>query len=216
MKFLSLVLACASLISTISTAPIVPFKNKTAAECNWNNIKYRKVDKEATIHAKQIWDFLVDKIGNENGAAGLIGNLYAQSRLIPSDLELIYERSLGLNSKQYTKAVNNGSYKEFDSDRAGYGLAHWNTKYQKKRLLEYAQDSEKSISDLNMQLEFLWKEINEDYKKVAHILQDKNVSIQEASNAVVLNYKTPLDRSQYVLTKRSNYGKMFKDACGTQ
>ncbi len=29
-----------------------------------------------------IWDFLLDKLGNNYGAAALIGNLYAESKLI--------------------------------------------------------------------------------------------------------------------------------------
>ena len=33
--------------------------------------------------AKKIWDYLIGKIGNEYGVAGLVGNLYAESGLFP-------------------------------------------------------------------------------------------------------------------------------------
>ena len=40
---------------------------------------------------KTIWTFLVNALGNEYGAAGLMGNLYAESGLIANNLQNNYQ-----------------------------------------------------------------------------------------------------------------------------
>ena len=45
------------------------------------------------------------------GAAGLMGNLYAESGLKPKNLENKYEKSLGYTDASYTEAVDSGEYK---------------------------------------------------------------------------------------------------------
>ena len=38
-------------------------------------------------NGKYIWDFLLDRLGNPFGVAGLMGNLYAESALNPKNLQ---------------------------------------------------------------------------------------------------------------------------------
>lgn len=58
-----------------------------------------------------IWNFLLGKIGNEYGVAGMMGNLYAESGLRPDNLQNAYEKRLGYTDASYTAAVDNGTYK---------------------------------------------------------------------------------------------------------
>ena len=58
---------------------------------------------------------------------------------------------------------DNGTYKKFGTDSAGYGLAQWTYHTRKKALLAFAQSKKKSVGDLGMQLEFLYKELSESY-----------------------------------------------------
>lgn len=58
-----------------------------------------------------IWSFLLGKIGNEYGVAGMMGNLYAESGLRPDNLQNAYEKRLGYTDASYTAAVDNGTYK---------------------------------------------------------------------------------------------------------
>ena len=51
----------------------------------------------ATDNEKAIWDYLYGKIGNAYGVAGLMGNLYAESALIPNNLQNTYEKKLSLS-----------------------------------------------------------------------------------------------------------------------
>ena len=53
-----------------------------------------------------IWDFLLHKIGNPYGAAGLMGNLCAESALDPTKLERTAEKKLGVSSAEYTARVD--------------------------------------------------------------------------------------------------------------
>ena len=74
---------------------------------------------------EQIFNFLIGKGMTPAGAAGLMGNLYAESGLKPTNLENTYERALGLTDEAYTAAVDSGAYADFVNDCAGYGLAQW-------------------------------------------------------------------------------------------
>lgn len=72
---------------------------------------------------KYIWDYLLSKIGNEYGVAGLMGNLQAESGLRSNNLQNTFEKKFGMTDEQYTAAVDNGTYTNFVNDSAGYGLA---------------------------------------------------------------------------------------------
>ena len=72
---------------------------------------------------EKIWNFLKSKGLSSCGAAGLMGNLYAESGLNPQNLQNSYEKKLGHTDASYTAAVDNGSYGNFARDGAGYGLS---------------------------------------------------------------------------------------------
>lgn len=80
---------------------------------------------------KKIWNFLNNNLKNEFGAAGLMGNLFAESGLYSTNLQDSYSKKLNMTDKQYTDAVNDGTYENFINDKAGYGLAQW-TYYTRK------------------------------------------------------------------------------------
>lgn len=159
---------------------------------------------------EKIWSFLKSKINNDFGVAGLMGNLFAESGLRPDNLQNSYEKSLGLSDTQYSAAVNDGSYTNFIEDKAGYGLAQWTYHTRKQKLLEFARQKGKPIDDLDMQLEFLWKELSEGYAGVLTTLQT-TTSIFDASNAVLLNFEKPADQSATVQLKRARFGQTFFD-----
>lgn len=76
---------------------------------------------------EKIWNYLKGAGLNDFGTAGLIGNLYAESGLIPNNVENLYEKRLGVTDASYTAAVDSGKYQFFATDKAGYGLAQWIT-----------------------------------------------------------------------------------------
>ena len=155
-----------------------------------------------------IWDFLLKKIGNRYGAAALMGNLYAESELRPDVLEYEYHKKLGFSSKEYTEAVDSGSYENFIKDKAGYGLAQWTFWKRKEKLYCYAKATDVSINNLDMQLEFLLMELNEDYPSVMYALKNAE-DIKKASDVVISDFENPADQSREVKLSRASYGKRF-------
>ena len=139
-------------------------------------------DAEATI-----WKFLFAKLGNAYGTAGLMGNLYAESGLKPTNLQNTYEKKLDYTDATYTASVDNGTYDNFVKDCAGYGLAQWTYWSRKQGLLEFAKAEGKSIGDLSLQLDYIWKELSEGYGKLLKTLQTAT-SETEASTAVLTQY----------------------------
>ncbi|MBR2493595.1 MAG: LysM peptidoglycan-binding domain-containing protein, partial [Paludibacteraceae bacterium] len=163
-----------------------------------------------TADEKTIWNYLMGKIGNAYGVAGLMGNLYAESALKSNNLQQTYETKLGYNDVSYTAAVDNGTYNNFVKDSAGYGLAQWTYWSRKQNLLNYVKAQKKSVGDLTVQLEFLCKELSESYKGVFADLKSAK-SVLSASNSVLFNFERPANQSEAVQKKRAEYGQKYYD-----
>ena len=159
---------------------------------------------------EKIWTYLKSKGLNDYGAAGLMGNLYAESGLNPKNLQNSYEKKLGYTDAQYTAAVDNGKYKNFVKDSAGYGLAQWTYWSRKQALIDFCKTAGTSIGDLDMQLNFLWKELSDGYRGVINVLMNAT-SVIEASNTVLLQFERPADQSASVQLKRAEYGQAYYD-----
>jgi len=155
-----------------------------------------------------IWDALYAKIGNANGVAGLMGNLFSGSGLQPGNLQNSYEESLGYSDASYTQAVDSGSYSNFKTDSAGYGLAQWTTEDRKTALLAYANGQGCSIADLDMQLNFLCEELETKFPDVLEKLKDAS-SVREAPDYVLIHFEAPADQSESVRAQRSAYGSVY-------
>ena len=158
---------------------------------------------------KTIWNFLNGKIGNAYGAAGMMGNLYAESALRPNNLQNTYEKKLGMTDAEYTAAVDSGSYTNFVKDSAGYGLAQWTYWSRKQALLEFVRNAGKSVGDLQAQLDFLWQEL-QGYKTVLNTLRTAK-NVREASDSVLTGYERPADQGEAVQVKRAGYGQGYYD-----
>lgn len=160
-------------------------------------------------NSEQIWKFLKDKGLNNYGIAGLMGNLDAESGLKPTNLQDTYNSKLGLSDDEYTRRVDNNTYTNFIHDEAGYGLAQWTWWTRKKSLLEFCKSKNKSIGDLNTQLEFLLQELTTIFPSVLKILKSAT-SVQQASDAVLMNFEQPANASSQ-RTKRAQYGQYYYD-----
>lgn len=150
----------------------------------------------------------------EAGIAGLMGNLYAESGLSPTNLQNSYEKKLGMSDSDYTIAVDNGTYSNFINDSAGYGLAQWTYWSRKQGLLAFCQNKGQSIGSLQAQLDFLYQELTTSYSQVLKILMNTN-SVREASDAVLLQFERPADQSASVQEKRASYGQNFYNQLAT-
>ena len=157
-----------------------------------------------------IWNYFKSHGLNDFGTAGLMGNLYAESGLNPKNLQQTYERKLGYSDDSYTDAVDHGIYTNFVKDSAGYGIAQWTFWSRKQALFSFAKSREKSIGDLNMQLDFLMKELREGYIGVLNTLCNAT-SVLEASNEVIFRFERPANQDESVQAKRCAFGQRYYD-----
>ena len=163
----------------------------------------------------KIWEALLSlTVGNAFGAAGLMGNLYAESALNPRNFQQSFEKKLDMTDDSYTAAVDSGAYDNFAHDGAGYGLAQWTYWSRKEALLGWARNAKASIGDLGMQLYFLSWEFRTNYSGVLDALRSE-MSVREASDAVLLHYERPKDQSEAVRVKRAGYGQRYYDTYAT-
>lgn len=162
-----------------------------------------------TTNEEKIWNYLKSKGLSDCGVAGLMGNLYAESGLRPNNLQNTYEGKLGMADAEYTELVDKGSYKNFGNDRAGYGLAQWTYPTRKAALLAYANSRGKSIGDLEVQLEFLLKELTS-YGLLGKL--KTALTVLEASNIVLLEFEKPASMNTAATqAKRAEYGQKYFD-----
>ena len=172
-------------------------------------------------NARFIWDRLLANRLTPAGAAGLMGNLQAESGLSSCNLQDSFERRLVLSDVDYTIGVDLGSYHNFVSDGAGYGLAQWTYPSRKAALLARAKAQGLSICNLDMQIDYLLHEL----QTLFNPLWDKlraTASVREASDCVLLQFERPAsisdpDKLQEVKDRRARlaqevYDKFAKEA----
>lgn len=153
-----------------------------------------------------IWNYLKGKGLTDFAVAGVMGNLYAESGLNPENLQNNFEATLGMNDHQYTMAVDNYVYDNFVNDAAGYGLAQWTFWSRKQNLLNMARSYSKSIGDLNIQLDFLWSELQE-FGLVGKL--NSCNSVREASNIMLFEFEKPFDTGTVVQNARATWSQEF-------
>lgn len=159
---------------------------------------------------KYIWSRLTPAGLTPAGAAGLMGNLYAESGLNPVNLQNTHEKKLGLTDAAYTAAVDAGTYTNFAADGAGYGLAQWTYKTRKAALLAYVRAAGWSVGDLEAQVGFLLQELAGSYKGVLSTLKNAQ-DVRTASDAVLLQFERPADQGEAARARRAGYGKTHFD-----
>ncbi len=159
---------------------------------------------------KRIWDYLKAHGMTDAGIAGVMGNMYAESGLRPNNLQNSYEGRLGMADAEYTEMVDHGIYTNFAGDKAGYGLCQWTYSTRKASLLAYSKNLGKSIGDLEMQLGFLMQELTTGYKSLLALLKT-TTTVQEASDAFLLQFERPADQSEARKKQRAGYGQKYFD-----
>ena len=157
---------------------------------------------------KRIWNFFKSKGLNSYAIAGIMGNLNAESALRSNNLQDSYQKRLGYNDATYTAAVDNGRYNNFVHDSAGYGLAQWTYYTRKQALLSWAKKHNKSIGDLQMQLDFLWEELSINFGAVLKTLK-KATSVQVASDVFMCKFENPADQSTSAKNRRAALGVQY-------
>ena len=167
-----------------------------------------------------IWNNLLADIGNEYGVSALMGNLQAESGLIPYRLQGDFSTGY-TTSIEYTAKVDSGEISEYDfvnngPGGGGYGLAQW-TFYTRKQELYNLKVSGgySSIGSIELAVDFLLIELKRDYPSVYNTLKT-TTSIRDASDKVLHEFERPADQSEAVEITRYNLSlNIYEEFTGT-
>jgi len=135
-------------------------------------------------------------------AAGIIGNLRAESGVLPA-------RQEGKPPSYIAEAPING---------IGFGIAQWTYTSRQAPLVAAAQQAGVPVNTLPIQLDYVWSELNGSYSDVLRELRN-TTDIREATNIVLLKYEAPRVKDEAVLTLRTRLAegalRQFTGAGGT-
>lgn len=149
------------------------------------------VNLQGNSNVEMIWNFLKAEGFTDEGAAGVIGNLQAESNCNPK---------LNQDGEVETDTFTRGY---------GYGIAQWTYYTRQDDLAAYAAQAGKPISDLGVQLGFLRQEALAKYNDVWQDVK-KATNIDDAVIRWRDGYESPdmsLDHSN-----RHSYAKQVYDA----
>ena len=149
-----------------------------------------------------IWNFLLSKTKNAYGTAAIMGNLMAESSLNPNCVT-------GIKDQEYICKADNDEI-DFAHDGHAFGLVQWCYYTRKGGLQAYAKQQGRSVGDLQMQLEYLVKEMSQDYKSVWKAVTTSK-SIRGISDTVMLKYEKPANTDEAARMKRANCAQKFYD-----
>ena len=157
--------------------------------------------------ARKIWNYFLGKGWTEEGVAGMLGNLHAESMISSYRKQGDLSADLGPSIK-YTKEKDADRH-GFVTDSVGYGLAQWTYPTRKEKLWDFTHSNNKSISDENCQIEFLNKELEGGIlgKNPDTIRKSKDVA--EACILFMMKFENPKDKSAKKQRERVEYAMQW-------
>lgn len=167
-----------------------------------------------------VWRYLISEGMTPAGAAGMMGNLQAESGIIPNRVEILCLNRYKEQGKYYTDAtytafvddgtISKGEFLRPMGKSYGYGLAQWTSQGRKQGLYDWCKGSGVSIGDLNAQLTYLLTELKTSYKTVWQTLITTS-DIKTASDIVLTKFEMPADQGDAVKNARYKYSKAIYD-----
>ena len=163
---------------------------------------------------RTVWKYLT-KYMTPEGAAGVMGNLYAESGVVPNRVETLCLTRLKEAGKVYTDATYTAFVDDGTITRAqflnplpgkqyGYGLCQLTSPSRKAGLYDLCKSRKVSIGDLTTQLDYLMQELHGPFKAVLDVLTTTH-NVKTASDTVLLKFEQPADTTTAVKNKRYQY-----------
>lgn len=147
-------------------------------------------------NAKEIYDLLTAAGMSRAGALGMLGNMMAESGLVPN----IAQRGMTkLTDAQYTAAADNGLI-DFANDGVGYGLYQLTYKTRKAGYLAFCKARGVSVGDLKAQCDYCVKELKEDYPALWKTLCE-SADVNLCSDLICTQFERPAVNN--LLTRRN-------------
>ena len=164
-----------------------------------------------TENEKICWDYFKLSKMTDEGIAGLMGNLYAESRMIAAMYDSSKHSVIGLTNKEYVKQTLSGQYKNFVNDNVGFGIAQWSFWTRKQALLNMCGDR---LGQLVCQLDYLATELQTGYSKILRTLQTSH-DIYTCTVRVMAEFIGAKDQSTSAKNLRTSYSRrIYKELAG--
>ncbi|MDY2919704.1 MAG: phage tail tip lysozyme [Lentihominibacter sp.] len=182
----------------------------------------------STDTTSRVYSYLTGTLGlNSAAACGVMANIYAESGMISNNLENKNNILFGLSDAEYTERVDKGkgAYKtksgasrNFRTDYCGYGLCQWTSLGRREKLLDKALAKKVSISDADMQLEFLGEELKNSYPQVWATLKnvpDTPQGVYLAAREFCIVFEAPANRFTVSVSRaKTALSKYWVNYCG--
>lgn len=152
-------------------------------------------------NAEKAFNFFTGRGLTPEQAAGLVGNLKAESGVLPGRVQ-------GTSPNE----VAPDNY--IPKDKEGFGIAQWTYggegaagtppyKGRQGGLISLAESKGLKITDLGLQLEYVWQELSPGGARAAAGEElRKTVTIADASDVVLIKFESPADQGQSVKEHR--------------
>lgn len=164
---------------------------------------------------RKVWNFLKQNGMTDAGAAGCMGNFYAESAITFEAVEKAKLKKLGMTAAQYVQAVDSGAYSRDTFIHDGVGVSLYQATYWtlKADLYDLAKSRGVSVVDPDMVLDSFIAALKKYAPAVLKTLQSTS-SVQEASSTVMLKFERPADQSAANQAKRAGYCRTYYDRYG--
>lgn len=148
----------------------------------------------------RVMQLLVSRYGYPvNGAAGLVGNLIAESGVMPNRIEgsraatPMRAPDFAGRMRDWTPdQVRDRSYGRRTGPRyPGVGLAQWTSPDRRRGLFRHRGLGSAILTDLDAQVDYLVTELRGPYRQVDAVLRSPGVTMEQASDVVLLRFERP-------------------------
>ncbi|WP_166350618.1 phage tail tip lysozyme [Phytoactinopolyspora limicola] len=153
---------------------------------------------------RYVMDRLVGHYGYPvNGAAGVVGNLWAESGVIPQRIEGS-RASTPMRAKDFDGTVvdftaeqvmNRNRIARTGPALPGVGLAQWTTPGRRAGLFEHEYNGARLgadvMFDMDASVDYLDHELRTSYRRVHGVISRPDVSVDDACDEVVYNFEVP-------------------------
>lgn len=138
-----------------------------------------------------------------NAAAGIVGNLWAESGVIPNRLEgsnaatPMRTRDFDGRMTDFTaeQVMNRSTSRRVGPRLPGVGLAQWTSANRRRGLFEHVFNGTRLgadiLFDMDAQVDYLVNELSTSFARVNRVLTNPAVTVDAASDEVVYNFERP-------------------------
>ena len=169
------------------------------------------------MSVETIWAKLIAKGFSEKATAAIMGNMMAESGLVPyriqGDFGNGYQRSLEYTAKVDSGEISREQFAYNGPGGGGYGLCQWTYFSRKFGLYDLARKRGVSIGDEQLGIDWFYEEVQQgEYRQTWDALMSGD-SIYEMTKVMLRNFEKPYDQSESAVAQRAAMANQIYEKC---